>query len=616
MNPPHRARSRCVPSMEGEIDASRTNLRHHPFFPRAHRLRADAGKPMTLRRTITVCLTGLVLWPACGEHAAEPQPLRPTAAPSAAPAAGRCAHGLRSALCPQCNPALAVVFQLKDDWCEAHGFPESLCPTCNPNANLPGASTGPGPGADWCAGHGVPESKCTKCNPSLIPQMQAAGDWCAEHGFAESVCPVCHPQPPSYAQGAGIADWCVEHGLPESKCTKCTPSLIARFRAEGDWCAEHGLPESVCPVCNPQQPPAGAEQAALEARVVRFQPPEIEDSAGIRTVTARRAQASAAIECTARIAFDSDRVADIRALVPGIVRRVRVELGAKVKRGAPLFELESTRVGEIQGTLQTAREQVRTAQANLARQRELRASDIASARQVEVAEQELASARAAVRTAEATLRMAGAARSAPSGRYRLTAPLGGTVVRRPAVIGVLATASASLATLADTSVMWALCDVPEADASRVALGQKVYVTIEGGDAQAIEGELTWIAAEVDPRTRTVTARAEVQNPQGRLRANQFARARIQTGAPRTAIAVPRSAVQRVGEREVVFVRTAPGVYEPRVVARRGGGDLVQIEGRVHRGDAVVTTGAVLLRTEIMPGSIGAGCCEVAPPGGK
>src|SRR5690606_12601738 len=224
--------------------------------------------------------------------------------------------------------------------------------------------------------------------------------------------------------------------------------------------------ESVCPVCNPQQPSAGAEQAAIEARIVRFRSPDIERSAGIQTAAADRSQASAAVECTARIAFDADKVADIRAIVPGIVRRVRTELGATVKRGTPLFELESTRVGEIQGALQAARERVKTAEANLARQRELKTNEIASTRQVELAEQELLAAQTEARTAEAALRMAGAAASAPSGRYTLSAPLAGSVVRRPAVVGSFATESESLATIADTSVMWALCGVPEADAAR------------------------------------------------------------------------------------------------------------------------------------------------------
>lgn len=412
------------------------------------------------------------------------------------------------------------------------------------------------------------------------------------------------------------ADWCAGHGLPESKCTKCNPELIPQFQAAGDWCEEHGFPESACPLCNPQQPPPGAEVAAIEGRIVRFRSPDIEANAGIETVAAAQGQASTEVECTARIAFDADRVAEVRAIVPGIVRRVRVELGANVEAGDPLFDLESTRVGEIQGVLQSARERARTAKANLERQRELRASNIASARQVEVAEQELASAQAEERTASATLRMAGAARSAPSGRYTLSAPIAGTIARRPAVLGSLATDHESLATIADTSVMWALCDVPEGDASRVAIGQAVTVsTDEDEDTAQLEGELTWIAAEVDPRTRTVTARTELPNPAGRLRANQFARARIQTEAARAATIVPRSAVQRIGEHEVVFVRTAQGVYEPRVVRRHGDDERVRVEGRVEPGDAVVTTGAVLLRTEVIPGSIGAGCCEVDPPGG-
>ncbi|MBI4819697.1 MAG: efflux RND transporter periplasmic adaptor subunit [Deltaproteobacteria bacterium] len=504
------------------------------------------------------------------------------------------------------------MFQAKGDWCAAHGFPESFCPICKPNAPIPDIGTPTAP-AGSCGGKGLPESepesKGTKCNPELIRQFKAAGDWCEEHGFPKSACPACNPQTPP-AQ-ASATDWCLEHGLPESQCTQCHPELIPQFKAAGDFCEEHGFPESACPVCNPREPPAGAEKAAIEARVVRFKSPEIEKTAGLGTAMAHRAAAATSVECTARIAFDGDRVADVRAIVPGVVRRVRAELGAGVRRGAPLFELESTRVGEIQGALQTSRERARTAKANLDRQRGLRESDIASARQVELAEQELTTAQAEARAAEAALRMAGAARADPSGRYTLTAPITGTIIRRPAVVGVLATESTSLATVGDTSVMWALCDVPELDAPRIALGQRMTVHIAGSSQEEpIQGRITWIAAEVDPRTRTVTARAEVKNPDGRLRANQFARAQIETSARRAAVSVPRAAVQRVGDLEVVFVRVHAGTYEPRVVRRSGDGDLVQVEGRVREGEAVVTTGAVLLRTEVMPGSIGAGCCEV------
>ncbi len=451
----------------------------------------------------------------------------------------------------------------------------------------------------------------TRSRAVLLSALLALGAACEDSGDSRKA-----RTPPPSSSTATVAGRC-EHALPPALCTRCNPALAAVFQAKGDWCAEHGFPESFCPICHPNAPipnldaqPTGNEDSVIEARVVRFKSPEIEKTAGLATVKAERATARATVECTARIAFDGDKVADVRAILPGVVRRVRASLGDKVERGAPLFDLESTRVGEIQGALQTAEQRVRTAEANLARQRELLENEIASVRQVEVAEQELAAARSEAKTAEAALRMAGAARAAPSGRYTLTSPIAGTLVRRPAVVGVLATESTSLATVADTSVMWALCDVPERDASRVALKQHVTVQVDGADLPPLQGEITWIAAEVDPRTRTITARAEVPNPDGHLRANQFATARIETGTARAAVTVPRAAVQRVGDREVVFVRARPGVYQPRVVRRYGDGDSVQVEGKIEDGEEVVTTGAVLLRTEIMPGSIGAGCCEV------
>lgn len=466
--------------------------------------------------------------------------------------------------------------------------------------------------------HGVPQALCTKCNPSLIPVFRARGDWCEEHGFPESICPSCRGGAETAPTGTGAAapsgDWCGGHGVPESMCTKCNPELIPRFRAAGDWCEEHGFPESICPICNPGTPPQGvAGDASIERRIVRLRSPGLEDTAGIQTVVARRVTLAASVECTARIDYDSARIADVRSLVPGVVRSLRVELGDRVSRRAPLVDLESMRVGEIQGSLESTMERVRTAQANRDRQLALREGDVSSRRQLELAEQELAEANAELHTASAALRMAGASRSGTSGRYTLSAPIAGVVVRRPAIVGMLATESTSLATVADTSVMWAVCEVSERDAARLVLGQRMRVSVPGIDA-ALVGDITWIGAEVDPRTRTVSARAALDNADGRLRANQFATAAIETAARQAAVSVPRSAIQRVGERSVVFVRTAKGVFEPRVVRVGEGGEVVQIEGRIRDGDSVVTTGAVLLRTEIMPGSIGAGCCEVEGPG--
>ncbi len=454
--------------------------------------------------------------------------------------------------------------------------------------------------ADWCGGHGVPESKCTLCNPELISRFKAEGDWCEEHGLPESVCPKCTGQ-------AVLADWCGGHGVPESKCTLCNPELIPKFKKAGDWCEEHGFPESVCTICNPQVLTA----EAIELRLVRFNSPDLEARAGIQTELVRKGDLASGITCSAQIDFHGDRTADLRAVIPGIVRQIHVSAGDWVETGDPLFELESAQIAETQAHLKASRERVRLAESNLQRQQILKKQDIATEWELETARRELETARAEARSAVSVLRMAGASDLEDMGRLIIRAPIEGTLVRRPAVVGALATEDTSLGMIADTRLMWVVCQVPENDAGILDIDASMEVVAASGETWP--GKLTWISSEVDPRSRTIAARAEVSNPRGRLRANQFVQAYIQASSLSGAMLVPRSALQRVGDLYVVFVRLEPGLYQPRVVQSKGDGDMVLVDGRLLPGEEVVTTGAVLLKTEVLPGSIGAGCCEIETP---
>ncbi len=514
-------------------------------------------------------------------------------------------HKVPESQCTRCNPALIPVFKAKGDWCPAHGFPESICPSCNRGGR---SAAAPATTEDWCAGHKLPESKCTKCNPTLIKEFKATGDWCAEHEFPESVCPVCNPMKPP----ATAVDWCAEHGLPESKCTKCNRALIASFKASGDWCAEHGFPESVCPRCNPASPPEGFSVIAPGTRI-RFKTPSIAKDAGIQTVSARVASIGVGVECTARIDFNRNRIADVRAPIAGVVQTVRIDLGQKVKAGSALFVLESPRIGDLQGQRRALQQRVAVARSNLKRQQALRKSNISSSRQVDLAKQELEVAEAKLSALESSLRIAGASGNG-LGRSTLKAPITGRVVRRDATVGTFATEQISLATIADTRVMWAMLDIREADAASIRIGQQVSLSVDGVKDHNFLGTVTWIAQEVDRRTRKVAARAEVKNEQGLLRANQFAKAVVAVDGPKNAVSVPTASIQRLGQESVVFVQSGPGLYEPRAVKlSRSGQGMTQVIGELLQGEQIVTTGAFLLKTELMKDSIGAGCCEVEAP---
>jgi cobalt-zinc-cadmium efflux system membrane fusion protein len=230
---------------------------------------------------------------------------------------------------------------------------------------------------------------------------------------------------------------------------------------------------------------------------------------------------------------------------------------------------------------------------------------------VEDAERALAEARAELDAASSALSAAGSAPGERGGRYVLRAPFPGTVVARHAVAGKTATAGEELVRVADLSTLWAHLEIPEADAAAVRPGQPVRLILEGMRGQTLDARISRVAASVDPESRTVTARVELPNPDRTLKAGVFVRAQIAVAAEHDALLVPRDAVQLAESRAVVFVKKGDALFEPvQVQLGAGDGDVVEIVSGLEPGAEVVTTGAFLLKTEIMKESIGAGCCEV------
>jgi len=118
---------------------------------------------------------------------------------------------------------------------------------------------------------------------------------------------------------------------------------------------------------------------------------------------------------------------------------------------------------------------------------------------------------------------------------------------------------------------------------------------------------------VDAQTRTLKARAELANPDGLLRAGMFARAIITEAKEDPVLVVSKEAVQWEGCCNVVFVRRSDVLFEPRKV--RLGCEIdgfLEVQDGLSDGEEIVTTGSFALKTEILKGSIGAGCCEVQP----
>lgn len=507
-----------------------------------------------------------------------------------------------------------------------------------PKFSALGGSKSPGPKEDWCELHSVPASRCLSCNPALAGvSAEDAKDWCREHGVPESKCTVCHPE---ILRGAAPQDWCAEHGVPESQCTICNPDLAVKR----DLAAPEASGVEVM-----LDPEAKAESRRVHCQThalwVQFASSEALRKAGVVLAKVETRPMSAWISAPGEVEYDQTRVARVSSPVSGVARRVQVELGAKVTEGEVLALVDSAEVGKARAELLQGLAQVEVRTQALKRLQASLEVGFRNRGEIEEAGAALRAARIGLLGAQQALANLGLAvcaeelaglaklseddlaarapllglsdraRAALEGQPRSTnlvpiaAPLGGTVVDRDVVPGELVDPSQALFVIADTTRMWAVVEVRLDDASRLEVGQKVVFRPDSTTSPAVPGSLTWVASEVDEKTRTVKARADLDNAEGILRAHSFGTARVVVRESDEAAAVPSEAVQWEGCCHVVFVQTRDDLFKTRKVrlGARSGGYTEVLVGLVP-GEVVAARGSHVLKSEILRSRLGAGCC--------
>lgn len=466
----------------------------------------------------------------------------------------------------------------------------------------------------FCKEHGVPEKFCTICHPESKQTLLL----CKEHGdIPEDICTLCHPE---VAKKYNITDLC-PHGLPKAFCKEHGEPQASNAIDDG-WCSTHNRPEATCTECEAGRPKLASETASCKRPLplVRFENAGLAETVGIETAEAKEERHADTLRANAEAAYDANRYAEISPRVSGFLREVRVDLGQAVKPGDVLAVVDSPEVSTAKSQYLSTRVALDFAKDTYKRMSSLIQSHAVALKVEIAAKADFNQAEAAAQDAERKLLNLGfsdadlaavlKAKDTTS-RLNVLSPIAGTVVLRHAVFGEAVQATSQLFAVADTARMWLWLDVYEGDISSISLGQPVAFTVSGNEAKPATGTVTWAGTEVNPKTRTSRVRAEVANPDGRLRANQFGEAEIRVGEEHRAVIVPKEAVQRKDKVDVVFLPVGEGRYRPqRVVARPSDrGEFVEVAWGLKPGERVVTTGAFLLKTEITQGAIGAGCCD-------
>lgn len=313
------------------------------------------------------------------------------------------------------------------------------------------------------------------------------------------------------------------------------------------------------------------------------------------------------ITVTATIRPNQDRIARVAPRVEGRIISVAANLGDAVKAGQSLAVLDSLAMGEAQSALQQALSSQRIAQSDFKRAESLSAEEIIPQREFLRTRSELEKASAGLRAAEDRLRLLGASGKSNTGAstFPLSTPLAGTVIQKTAIVGELGTPAAPLFTVADLSRVWIEANITEDALSKVRVGADATVKVAAYPGEQFKGRVTYVASLLDKDSRTVPARIEVENKDGRLKPEMFATATIDTnGAKREALSVPDAAIVLLQGQPTIFVAKGEG-FESRVIetGEKLSGRTV-IKSGVAAGETVVTAGAYALKARMLKSQIG------------
>lgn len=452
----------------------------------------------------------------------------------------------------------------------------------------------------------------------------------------------------SLLAGIGVLGLKTGWQLPPASAVFGPPEAVADA-----WCRDHGAPEATCIVCRglkvTASPPSlkvkglpALDEPQAEGKprpIVQVPTMEVLRVAGVQTTPAEVRPLIETIEANAESGYDMTRYAQVGSRAPGFAALVRVKAGESVKKGAVLGLVDSAEVGKAKAELLQAAASLESKRAALERVKTSTTAGFRNKSEQIAAEAEVKEARIRLFNSRQALTSLGLvvpeamlegvpdekdvqflglpsevvsgldASTTSSNLLPIVSPLDGLIVSQAIVPGETVDSARALFVVADTRRMWVTAELSPVDAAKIRVGQELSFRPDGIDEESICGSVSWISTEVSEKTRTVQVRAEVANPDGRLRARMFGRATITIASKPSVLTVPAEALQPDGNTNLVYVRLNDEVYRPRVVTlgcRTGG--YIEILSGLSAGESIATEGSYFLAAQANRAKLGAGCC--------
>lgn len=338
--------------------------------------------------------------------------------------------------------------------------------------------------------------------------------------------------------------------------------------------------------CDPQdkKPLAGKEKYVI--------PDTIMHTLTIDTVAT--SQLVNSITLTGKVGSNEDKVIPVYSMVSGNVQDIKVMLGDYVMAGQVLAVVKSSEMAGYGNDLVNAETNLRVAEKNLDKTKDMFKSGLASMTDSLSAEVAVQQARSELGRVNKVLKING---GSTQGEFVIRAPISGFIVQKAVTnnLTIRGDNSTSLFTISDLKNVWVQANAYESNISLIHLGDNVDVTTLAYPGKVFKGRVDKVMNVLDPASKVMKMRVVLPNPDYALKPEMYASITVTNKENRQCLSIPSHAVVFDHSQYYVLVfKSKSDVTITPVQVINTVGDKTFIAAGVHEGDKVISTQAILI----------------------
>jgi membrane fusion protein, heavy metal efflux system len=323
----------------------------------------------------------------------------------------------------------------------------------------------------------------------------------------------------------------------------------------------------------------------------------------VQVLTVQPTTLTRSLRLTGAVAYNAFHTTPVITQVSGPVSRIAVVPGQKVTQGEAMLYVASPDYSQLRTNYLKAKDADALAQKAFARAKDLYEHHAIAEQNLEQAESAEVQASGDLVAAQAALKVMGVTdpdalvKAPPSFEVPVKAPISGLVVEQDVAAGqLIQPGSTQCFMISDVSTVWVLVNVYQKDLPYVHMGDQVTIQTDAYPDE-FHGRIAYVAAALDPSTRTLQARIETSNPGEKLKKDMYVVTTVNAGTIRNAIALPDAAVLRDNENQpFVYAASSANEFGRRSVALgENFNGQTEITSGLKTGDRVVGNGSLFLQ---------------------